>query len=150
MSDYDTMTDEDFDRLFQDSLQRDIEEKGVSVILAVPGVWELLREEYNNEVLTRWEQEQDDIEEPATIPGVDRFGAYAGCEECGKGKLRGKQRYCGICTMKHEAARREAAALRTETPDHHSTPNGCAEDCPACAGEVWGGMRTPAHQPQQH
>ena len=56
---YAAMTTEDFNRILEDLIYRD----GVGIILMVPGVYELLAEEYNNAVLELWEEEQELTEE---------------------------------------------------------------------------------------
>lgn len=54
MGKYDEMTDEDFERI----LEQIVEDEPPLTILTIPGVWELVSEFYNNEVLTIWENEQ--------------------------------------------------------------------------------------------
>jgi hypothetical protein len=54
VSKYDKMTDEDFDRI----LAEIINENPASYLLPVPNVYEAIAEEFNNEVLERWELEQ--------------------------------------------------------------------------------------------
>ena len=51
---YDDLSTDDFDRLLEEII--DVEGP---VILAVPCVYELLAEHYNNEVLSAWEVEQE-------------------------------------------------------------------------------------------
>lgn len=51
---YANMTDEDFDRI----LARLVIENA-AVLLAIPGVYEVVSEYFNNDVLTIWEEEQD-------------------------------------------------------------------------------------------
>jgi hypothetical protein len=55
MGDYSEMTQDDFDRILQDILRN----MSAAQILGVPGVAEILMEEFNNEVLARWEQERE-------------------------------------------------------------------------------------------
>lgn len=54
MNDYSKMTHDDEARILGDIMI----EVGRSIIQE-PGVFEFLRESYNNEILSRWEQEQD-------------------------------------------------------------------------------------------
>lgn len=54
MSKYDKMTNGDFDRILTDI----VKEEGGN-ILSVPGVYEVLSEYFNNEVLDRWEEEKE-------------------------------------------------------------------------------------------
>ena len=56
MSDrYEKMTDEDFYRILEDILN----EMSGDSILVIPGLYEVLAEYFNNEILDRWEDEQD-------------------------------------------------------------------------------------------
>ena len=60
MADYSKMTQEDFDRL----LCRIVDEyPPPSHLLSIPGVYEVVAEHFNNDVLAAWEAEQDDEEE---------------------------------------------------------------------------------------
>ena len=52
--DYDKMTDADFDRILRDILRAMTGEQ----LLSISGIYEIVREEYNNDVLTEWENEQ--------------------------------------------------------------------------------------------
>lgn len=54
MNKYEKMTSEDFDRL----LGQVVSEYSPIQLLYMPGVYECLSEEFNNEVLARWEIEQ--------------------------------------------------------------------------------------------
>lgn len=54
MSDYRDMTTEDFDRHLREVLNSMTPEQ----ILAIPGVYEAVSEELNNEVLDSWDQER--------------------------------------------------------------------------------------------
>jgi len=58
MSDYDWVTDEMFDTALMEILA-DIP---LTSLVTVEGVYELLKEEYNNEVLTKLESERGDEE----------------------------------------------------------------------------------------
>jgi hypothetical protein len=53
---YEKMTDKDFSRILEDVLN---EETGGS-LLSIPGLYEVVSEYFNNEVLSRWEDEQDE------------------------------------------------------------------------------------------
>jgi hypothetical protein len=59
MGKYDKMTNEDFNRILGDIMQ----ETGGRVILTIPGVYEVVSEHFNNDVLDRWGKEQTDDEE---------------------------------------------------------------------------------------
>jgi uncharacterized protein YfbU (UPF0304 family) len=50
---YAEMTDDDFDRILGDLI-----EENAHTLLSIPGVYEATSENFNNEVLTRWEIEQ--------------------------------------------------------------------------------------------
>ena len=54
MTDYSKMTDEDFDRI----LHNIVSEMSTGDILSYGDINMILREELNNEVLQRWEEEQ--------------------------------------------------------------------------------------------
>lgn len=54
MSDYSKMRDEDFDRILTDILN---EIRG-GQLLSIPGIYEIVSEEFNDEILDRWDQEQ--------------------------------------------------------------------------------------------
>ena len=56
MSKYDKMTHDDFDRILRDI----VDQSPASYLLDVEGVYEIASEEYNDEVLERWEEEQDE------------------------------------------------------------------------------------------
>ncbi|HUT43647.1 MAG TPA: hypothetical protein VMW95_04850 [Desulfobacterales bacterium] len=55
MGKYDNMIHEDEERIIADIIQ----EEGRN-LLSVPGVWEVVREHFNNEMLDRWEKEQEE------------------------------------------------------------------------------------------
>jgi len=59
LSKYDKMTHDDFDRILRDI----VDQNPASYLLDVAGVYEIASEEYNNEVLERWEEEQDEDED---------------------------------------------------------------------------------------
>lgn len=60
---YSKMTNEDFDRILSDILQ----EEGRN-LLAIPGVYEVVSEHFNNEVLNRWENEIENKSAIETTP----------------------------------------------------------------------------------
>lgn len=51
-ADYSKLSDEEFDSILAEILS----EMSGAQILAVPGAYEVFREEFNNEVLDRWEK----------------------------------------------------------------------------------------------
>ena len=53
---YAAMTDADFDRIMIDLVNK---EPASNLIQFVPGVYELVAEHFNNEILTVWETEQE-------------------------------------------------------------------------------------------
>lgn len=57
--DYSKLSDEEFDKI----LTGLVECMTPAQILAIDGVYELLREELNNEVLTIWEENQEELED---------------------------------------------------------------------------------------
>lgn len=52
---YDKMSTDDFDRLLAEVINKETPD----TLLAIPGVYEVLAEHYNNEVLDAWQAEQD-------------------------------------------------------------------------------------------
>lgn len=65
MADYADMSTDDFDRILKELLRAMSAEQ----LLDIPGIYEIVSEEYKNEVLDRWEAEQpepDDEEEETT------------------------------------------------------------------------------------
>lgn len=54
MEEYDKMTQEDFDRILI-SIVGDVP---ASSLIGIPGIYEVLAEHFNNEVLDTWEEEQ--------------------------------------------------------------------------------------------
>lgn len=54
MQDYSKMTQEDFDRILMSILQ----EIKASELIGVSGFYEVVSEEFNNEVFEKWEREQ--------------------------------------------------------------------------------------------
>lgn len=67
MNDYSKMTHEDEVCI----LKEIINDQGIDNILTVSGVWELLREEFNNEILSRWE---DELERPDWRNNIEKTG----------------------------------------------------------------------------
>ena len=59
MSKYDAMTTEDFDR----HLALVLKDMTHESIMQIPGIYEVLSEELNNEVLDSWAQEQQEKED---------------------------------------------------------------------------------------
>jgi len=55
MGKYDNMIHEDEERIIADIIQ----EEGQN-LLTIPGIWEVVREHFNNEMLDRWEKEQEE------------------------------------------------------------------------------------------
>ena len=55
MTTYDEMTNDDFDRLLMEIM----DESPASALLTIPGIYEIIAEYFNNEVLERWERERD-------------------------------------------------------------------------------------------
>lgn len=55
-ADYSKMTDDNFIDYLMDILQ----EEGVTVIVQIPGVYEILSEYFNNEVLDAWAHDNPD------------------------------------------------------------------------------------------
>jgi hypothetical protein len=53
--DTEDMSNRDFDRILLDVLS----EQSTVALLRIPGIYEIVSEEFNNEVITRWENEQD-------------------------------------------------------------------------------------------
>ncbi len=56
MTDYSDMTTDDFDQY----LEKVLENVTASPLLQVPGVYELVTEHYNNDVLDLWAEDQED------------------------------------------------------------------------------------------
>lgn len=54
---YDDLTDEVFDNLLKEIIDQDNVKP--SQLLNIPGIYEILREEYNNDVLEKWEQNNE-------------------------------------------------------------------------------------------
>jgi hypothetical protein len=61
MKKYDRMTTEDFDNILVEILQKEL---NVGAVLHITGVYEILAEYYNNDVLEIWEErQQEDYED---------------------------------------------------------------------------------------
>ena len=58
MVDFSKLSDIEFDKILMSILS----ETKASEMISVPGFYEIASEEFNNEVLNRWEQEQGDEE----------------------------------------------------------------------------------------
>lgn len=60
MGDYSKMTTEDFDRLLQQLINADLDRctDRAASLLAIPGIYEILAEHYNNDVLEAWDEER--------------------------------------------------------------------------------------------
>ena len=59
MTDYSKMTTEEFDNILTEILQA---EPHAGVVLHIPGVYEIVAEEYNNAVLDEWRRRQEEAE----------------------------------------------------------------------------------------
>lgn len=59
MTTYSKIKQEDFDRI----LMQILSETKASELISVPGFYELVSEEFNNEVLKKWESEQKEEQE---------------------------------------------------------------------------------------
>lgn len=51
MADYSKMTDDEFDEILLEIVREDLSSE---IVTSVPGVYELVREHFNNDVLDRW------------------------------------------------------------------------------------------------
>ena len=56
MTDYSKMTQEDFDYILFDLIARE----DPTFLATIPGVYEILSEYYNNDVLSKWAEEQEE------------------------------------------------------------------------------------------
>ncbi len=86
---YDKMTQDQFDEILDDKCQA----LGGSHVLHIPGVYEIVAEYYNNDVLTAWEGSQEDPE-PDPDPCAEREDMDLR-DPCKHG-LRGA---CRLCTQ---------------------------------------------------
>lgn len=59
---YDKMTDSDFDNYLIDIINKNYSVAPASII-QIPGIYEILSEHFNNEVLERWEADHPDEDE---------------------------------------------------------------------------------------
>lgn len=80
---YANMTHDDEVRIVQDILREE-----APTLLGIPGIWEVLREEWNNEVLTRWEAEQDEEAPALSSSQYARKGGIV-CPNCEDDGIRG-------------------------------------------------------------
>jgi hypothetical protein len=55
MTDYSNLTNEEYDEILEEL----VEEEPAGILLGIPGVYEAVREHYNNEVLEKWERRQE-------------------------------------------------------------------------------------------
>ena len=55
MNKYDAMTQTEFDNILMDILN----DTRINQIIDIPGIYEILSEEFNNEILDIWEQKQE-------------------------------------------------------------------------------------------
>lgn len=84
MIDYRNLTNEDFDRILGDIMQ----EAGGRAILTIPGVYEVVSEHFNNDVLDRWEQEtqkQGALSRNTVQEYIDSLGSF--CPYCRSEKI---------------------------------------------------------------
>lgn len=51
---YDLCTDAEFDRYLATIVDEEVQTGGAEALLTIPGVYEIIREHFNNEVLERW------------------------------------------------------------------------------------------------
>lgn len=63
MPKYDKISTEDFDRILAEIMNED----NASSLLTIPGVYEIVSEHFNNEVLEKWNIEQAISEEPDPV-----------------------------------------------------------------------------------
>lgn len=56
MGNYDKLSQETFDRMLAEIMNEEIRP---SALLVIPGIYEIVCEYYNNEILRRWDLEQD-------------------------------------------------------------------------------------------
>lgn len=76
MADYDKLTDDEFDSILYSFIPQP-----ARYLLDIPGVYELVKEHYNDKVLTMWES----IQERAVIDGKTNHQASEEAEEEGGG-----------------------------------------------------------------
>ena len=57
MTDYSKMTQEDYDSILIEILKQ----KRASQLIVLPGIYEIVSEEFNNEILKIWEQRQKTV-----------------------------------------------------------------------------------------
>lgn len=59
---YATMSSEDFDRILRELINEQYADLGPPCnILSIPGIYEILSEHFNNDVLERWDEQQPEI-----------------------------------------------------------------------------------------
>jgi hypothetical protein len=57
--DYSKMTDAEFDQILKEIM----DESPASALLTIPGIYEIVSEEFNNEILDRWAENQEENDE---------------------------------------------------------------------------------------
>ena len=62
MTDYSKLTDAEFDRLLDEIVNEDCE-KPSDLLSRLPGIYEIAREYFNNDVLAKWEIENPQDED---------------------------------------------------------------------------------------
>lgn len=60
MTDFSKMTDEEFDVSLRQIIN---EECCAEDLLRIPGIYEILSDHFNNEILSRWESEQEEFDD---------------------------------------------------------------------------------------
>lgn len=63
-ADYSKMTSDDFDELLAERIDGFCENRGGSAVLQIPGIYEIMSEYFNNEVLEAWEEENPALAYP--------------------------------------------------------------------------------------
>ena len=68
---------------FDNAVREIAMEAGVSAILAIPGVWELVSEEWNNEALARVAQDDDPDDDESAAEKTAAPNPALPCPQCG-------------------------------------------------------------------
>lgn len=63
MNKYSKLTQEEFERRLSEMIDR----KAASYLLTIPGIYDILSEEYNNDILDEWEKDQAAEKEAAKL-----------------------------------------------------------------------------------
>lgn len=63
MNKYSTLTQEEFERRLSEMIDR----KDASYLLTIPGIYDILSEEYNNDILDEWEKDRAAEKEAAKL-----------------------------------------------------------------------------------